>query len=55
MKKISNNELKSLTGGVSITASFITSIARGINSILDLGRSLGSAIRRIQFGSFCSL
>lgn len=54
MKKISNNELKSINGG-GISASIITATVRAINSLLELGRSLGTAIRRIQNGSVCSL
>lgn len=45
-------EMKNIIGGA-ITASWISAIAKGINSILDLGRSLGSAIRRIQTGRLC--
>ena len=55
MKKLSVNELKQIEGGINITASLLTSIVRGINSLLDLGRSFGSAIRRIQYGQMCSL
>lgn len=47
-----DDELKNIEGGA-ITASWISAIAKGINSILDLGRSLGSAIRRIQTGRLC--
>lgn len=49
---IKDSELKLIEGG-SITATFISAIARCINSISDLGRSLGSSIRRIQTGSYC--
>lgn len=51
---LNNNELKNIVGG-SITASMLGYIVRGINSLLDLGRSLGSAIRRVQSGNLCSL
>lgn len=54
MKKLENNELYQIYGGA-ITASFITAVVRAVNGILDLGRSLGSAIRRIQNGKVCSL
>ncbi len=47
-------ELLQIVGG-GITASLINSIYRGINSILDLGRSLGSAIRRIGGGKMCPI
>ena len=55
MKVLTNNELKEIQGGLNWTASLVSSLARGINSILELGRSLGSAIRRIQYGQMCSL
>lgn len=49
---LKEDELKQIMGGA-ITASWISALARGINSIMDLGRSLGSAIRRIQSGKLC--
>lgn len=49
---LKEEDLKNIIGGA-ITASWISAIAKGINSILDLGRSLGSAIRRIQTGKLC--
>lgn len=52
MQQISKSELLNINGGA-ISASLITSIVRGINSLLDLGRSFGSAIRRIITGSYC--
>lgn len=55
MRQLTNDELLKIIGGVSITGALITSIYKGINTILDLGRSFGSAIRRIQTGSMCSL
>ena len=52
--KIKNEELLQIVGGA-ISASMINTIIRGINSFLDLGRSVGTAIRRIQSGRICSL
>lgn len=49
---MSKQELQNIVGG-SVSATFITAIVRGINSILDLGRSLGTAIRRITTGQKC--
>ena len=45
-------ELKSIQGG-SIGSTMITALVRGINTILDLGRSLGTVIRRIQTKNMC--
>lgn len=43
--KIQDNELKAIYGGA-ITAAFISAVVRGLNLLLELGRSIGSAIRR---------
>lgn len=52
MKRLNDNELKEINGGA-ISAAWLTAIVRGINSILDLGRSIGTALRRIQTGKLC--
>lgn len=52
--RLTNNELYTIIGG-SVTASFLNAIARGITTILDLGRSVGTAIRRIGSNSICQL
>ena len=51
---LSKKELIYIVGGINITASFISAISRGINSVLGLGRSFGSALRRIIDGRLCS-
>lgn len=51
---LTKKELCEIVGGA-VTASFLNAIARGINVILDLGRSVGSAIRRIGNGTVCPL
>lgn len=51
---LSDKELLEVVGG-SITSTFINSISKGITTIVDLGRSLGSAIRRIVSGSICPI
>ena len=55
MLSLNTNELKEIKGGANITGTFVNSIVRGIEAILDLGRSLGSAIRRIGSNNICSL
>lgn len=49
---LKEEELKNICGG-GITGAIISAIMNGINKIADLGRSLGSAIRRIQTGRMC--
>ncbi len=52
MKTLSKQELLEISGGA-ISGSLINALIRGIGTILDLGRSLGTAIRRIQTKQFC--
>lgn len=42
-------------GGTTISGTLLNSIVRGINALLDLGRSLGTAIRRIGSNSICPI
>ncbi len=49
---LKEKELKSVQGGA-ITPTLLTALVRGVNTILDLGRSLGTVIRRIQTKNMC--
>ena len=49
---MTNKELLMVVGG-GITATLLNSIARVINTILDLGRNVGSAINMIVNGRKC--
>ena len=53
--ELKKRELIQIYGGVNISGTLINSIVRGIEAILDLGRSLGSSIRRIGSNNICSL
>lgn len=52
MKKLTNKELLEISGG-GISGAVITAFIKGINTILELGRSLGTAIRRMYTGNLC--
>ncbi len=52
MMKLNEVELYEMKGGA-ITATFFNSIARLINTVLDLGRTVGSSIRRIVTRNYC--
>ena len=54
MKNLNKNELVLIEGG-SISGTLISSITRGINTILDMGRSFGNAIRRIGSRNICPM
>jgi hypothetical protein len=47
-------ELESVRGGA-ISGTLINAFVRGIEALLDLGRSLGNAIRRVQSNAICKL
>ncbi len=56
MIRLTDKELKSIDGGSNwFTAAFFNAAARAINTLLDMGRSLGTAIRRTINGSYCPL
>lgn len=52
--QLKDDELKKIIGGTAITASLLASIARVGTFVLDLGRAIGSAIRRSTSGKTCS-
>ena len=53
MKELTIKEEKSLYGGGGISASLINALSKGVNSIIDIGRYLGSSLRRIFDKNFC--
>ena len=54
MKNLNKDELVLIEGG-SISGTLISSITRGINTILDMGRSFGNAIRMIGSRNICPM
>ena len=55
MVEISNEELMTIEGGAGITATFLNAISRTISTLMEVGRNLGTAIRRTINGSICPL
>lgn len=53
MKKIEDKELYKIVGGVKFSASLLNSVIRGANFVLELGRYVGTAIRRYKTGRLC--
>lgn len=52
MIELKKEELLNINGG-NLSGTMINAFSRAINSLLDLGRSLGTAIRRITSGNLC--
>ena len=50
--ELSKKELNEINGG-SISGTLVTSIIRGISQIYEIGRGIGSAIRRFVTKRFC--
>lgn len=54
MRKLNKEQLMKVTGG-SISATLLNALVRGANVFLDVGRSIGTAIRRFLSGKKCSI
>ena len=55
MERVNKEEMKSVLGGWDFNASFLSALIRGVNSFMDVGRSIGSAFRRIYERKVCPL
>ncbi len=53
--KLSKKELKNIKAGAGLSATLINSLVKGFNSFMDIGRYLGSSIRRFIGGNTCPL
>ena len=52
MHSLQKEELLQIQGGA-ITGTYINALVKGIEALLELGRSFGTAIRRWMDGSVC--
>ena len=50
---MSNQELLLVRGGSFFSATYLNAIARSINSVLELGRTVGTSIRMMLSGKKC--
>lgn len=48
-------ELLQITGGLNVSGAIINAFRSAANVVMDIGRSLGSAIRRIAYGNLCAI
>lgn len=55
MKDLNKKELLNVEGGSSITSGLISSLVKGASVFLEVGRSLGSSLRRIVSSRSCKL
>lgn len=55
MKEVKNSELVQIDGGFQLKGVILQYGVKAFNFIYDLGRSLGSSIRRIGSGKYCQI
>lgn len=55
LNKLTDEEMLSIIGGINISGTLIKSFTSAIEIVLDIGRSLGTAIRRLGKKGICSL
>lgn len=54
-KVLKKKDLIKIEGGINITGTLISSWVKGINAMLDLGRSVGTALRRLRSNNLCPI
>lgn len=55
MIELKKEELLNISGGASLSASWLNAVSRAVTTLMDLGRSLGTSIRRSISGKICSV
>ena len=50
---LTNNELRNVVGGLSLSASLLTAAAKLIETIMDAGRTLGAVVDMFKNGRSC--
>ncbi|HIU40689.1 MAG TPA: hypothetical protein IAB68_05260 [Candidatus Aphodocola excrementigallinarum] len=53
--RLNKNELKMIKAGASISATLVNALIKGFTTFMDVGRYLGSSIRRLFGNSACPL
>lgn len=51
--KIDNDELIFIVGGFKWNGTIINALTRVVNSVVDVGRYIGSALRRMTTNNYC--
>ena len=55
MKELNKKELLNIEGGGSITSGLVYNLVKGASVFLEVGRSLGSSLRRLVSSRSCRL
>lgn len=52
--ELNNKQMKTIEGGA-ITSAMLNAISKAINTLYELGKQTGSAIRRLVKNSYCPM
>lgn len=55
MVELTKKELKSIIGGIDLTSGILNSFVRAFEIVMEIGRSLGTSIRRISSSNICEI
>lgn len=55
MSEIKKEQLKKIEGGFDLNGTMLNYMVKGVEAIFDIGRSIGTAIRRTISGNICPL
>lgn len=50
---ITDTELKTIYGGFSFSAAFLNALVKGVSTFFEIGKRIGSSIRRVKTGTIC--
>lgn len=53
--ELNNEKMYDVEGGAAITSAMLNAISKAVNTIYELGKQTGSALRRIIKNSYCPL
>ena len=54
--ELKQEQLKNIVGGAStLTSAMLNAISKGVNTLYELGRQTGSALRRIVTNKYCPI
>ena len=54
VKELDKQEMQSINGG-SLTSSFINAVVNAVNTIYELGKATGGALRRLTNSTYCPM
>ena len=55
MKELNKNEMLEINGGSVVNSALISALVKGASTFLEIGRSLGSSIRRLIANCKCDI